>query len=396
MTGGKHLNKATLSKYQAIALSSSSYLPVMFWFYPSVAVHYALLDAQWAVLAVVLIGVWVNWMHGKFNDRFPNMTGADPAILLFGKPLGKLIVISYMPVYILFVALSLYFTISLMKYFFPHTPRYILGAAMMLVSWRGAWCGIETLGRTAAIVHPLTFAGIIAAFTAILFQAKHPMIPLTMASPKATAIATYHLLPLYLGVDLILILSPYYAHKNKVSVWYPVYGSIASAIIVLLVFFSIVMNLGWSPVERLAYPVQVVIQLIRMRGFLVERLGIVIIILSVAFTTLFISNHIWGISTTIARIFGQSDHKFKPFTFFTAPCVYTISMIVQSTVEARSLVYNILTPVTWLLVVIIPTVKLVTSYVRNIRTDDREEGPKQIKQPSRRYRRLQRRAKGRV
>ncbi|WP_367306172.1 GerAB/ArcD/ProY family transporter [Alicyclobacillus acidocaldarius] len=362
-----------LSAFQAIALFSSSFLPVMFWIYPTVAVHYARLDAQWALLLTVLIGVFISWVHGRLNDRFPNMTGPDFACLVWGRWMGKAITALYVPVYLLFLAVSLYFTISLMKYFFPLTMRMWLALAMIIVAWRGAWCGVEAMGRASAIVHPLTFAGILASFGAILAHADQPLIPLSFTSLSQTASGVYHLLPLYLGMDLILIVNPYYRHRRGKSEWYPVIAAAIGGVVVMLVFFSIVVNLGFTPTERLAYPVQVVIQLIRLRGFLVERLGIVIIILSVAYTTLFLGNHIWALSTTIARIVGVSDHKFRPFTFFVAPGIFAISQIIATTMQARDLVTVILAPASWVVVVIIPVSTHLLASLRGIRTDTRGE-----------------------
>ena len=362
-----------LSAFQAIALFSSSFLPVMFWIYPTVAVHYARLDAQWALLVTVLIGVFISWVHGRLNDRFPNMTGPDFTCLVWGKWMGKAITALYVPVYLLFLGVSLYFTTSLMKYFFPLTMRMWLALAMTIVAWRGGWCGVEAMGRASAIVHPMTFAGILASFGAILAHADQPVIPLSFTSLSQTASGVYHLLPLYLGMDLILIVNPYYRHRHGKSEWYPVIAAAIDGVVVMLVFFSIVVNLGFTPTERLAYPVQVVIQLIRLRGFLVERLGIVIIILSVAFTTLFLGNHIWALSTTIARIVGVSDHKFRPFTFFVAPSIFAISQIIATTMQARDIVTVILAPASWVVVVIIPVSTHLLASLRGIRTDTREE-----------------------
>ncbi|WP_067622412.1 GerAB/ArcD/ProY family transporter [Alicyclobacillus acidiphilus] len=369
------MTKQTLSIMQVIALSSSSYFPVLFWIYPQLAIHYAMLDAQWAVLAVAVLGIGINWLHGKLNDRFPNMTGADSVNLLFGKFVGKLIVCLYVPVYILFLSLSLYFMSNLMKYFFPNTPKYVFIGLLMAASWRGAMGGVESLGRAASIVHSLTFGGLILTFGVVYLQAEHRMIPITLTHPTAVAVSTFHLLPLYLGVDLVLMLSPYYKHLPKKSQWYPVWGAIAGGIVLILVFLSIVANLGWVPTERLSFPVQVVIQLIRIHGFVIERLGIVIIILSVAFVTVFAANHIWALSATLACLFNRSDHDFKPFTYLVVPAVFIVSIIIQNGAQARILVDIVLAPASAVLTILVPLLKLFISSVFGIRTDDRGERP---------------------
>lgn len=345
----------------------------MFWIFPAVAIQYAQLDAQWAVCGVVLVGVLIAWIHGLENERFPNMTGADPAQLLFGKFVGKLVIWIYVPFYILFVSLSIFFTINIIKYYFPDTPKYVFVLMFLAVGWRGAWMGIETLARVSAIIHPFTFLGLLITFSVAFFKSEHHWLPHKIVNFGHVGSGIYHLLPLYFGIDIVLTMSPYYIHAKRKSLWYPIYGAIASGFILLLVFASIVSTLGWIPAAKLLYPTQMEIQLIRIDGFIIERLGIVIIILSVAFSLLFVSNHIWSISATISRLFNRSDHDYRKFSFFVVPVIFIMSMMIRNGAQARDIINIYLAPVSVVLMIGFPLVKIATSMIRGIRTDDREE-----------------------
>ncbi|WAH38895.1 GerAB/ArcD/ProY family transporter [Alicyclobacillus dauci] len=372
--------RTTISVFQTIALCSSSYFPVVFWFFPSIAVEHAKFDAQWSVLLVAIVGVGIAWLYGALNERFPNITGADVHVMVSGRWLGKVILVAYIPVYLLFLALSLYFTVNLMKYFFPDTPQAVFAIFICVVGWRGAWLGIEALGRVASIVHPLTFAGLIASFVMVYFRAERHLIPHQLVNTMNVVQATYHLLPLYLGMNLFVMLSPYYNHAKRKSIWYPIISAIIGGVVLCIVFLSTVINLGWEPITKVMYPLQMTIQLIRLQGFLIERLGIVILILSVAFGTLFVSNHIWALSTVVARILDRTDDAYKPFTPLVVVLMFLGYTFIRNPVQARELVEDYLTPVSVILLIVVPGLELLIAKIRGMRTDRASQSTRQKNQ----------------
>ncbi|GEO26112.1 hypothetical protein AAC03nite_18970 [Alicyclobacillus acidoterrestris] len=360
--------RTTLSAYQTVSLVSSSYLPVMFWFFPAVAVDYAKFDAQWAVLGVALVGCFSAWIQGALNERFPDRVGTDAHQLIFGKWLGKLIIWMYVPPYILFLGLTLYFGINLFKYYFPATPQYAIGAMLIAVSWRGAWLGIETLGRVATVIFTLSATGMLAAFITLYLQADRHWMSHTVAQPMSVFEGIYHLCPLYFGLNLVIALSPYYKHKKNTTIWYPVLSTMLAGSMIFILFCAVVANLGWMPLTKLTYPVQMALQLLRPQGFLIERLGVIIIVLSVGLGSVFQSNHIWALSTVIARLMGQADDRFRRFTGVIVLCEYLVALSISNPAQARQIENYILSPFSWVLLIITPGIELLVAYVRGIKT----------------------------
>ncbi|RIV28169.1 hypothetical protein D2Q93_02770 [Alicyclobacillaceae bacterium I2511] len=204
-----------LTGFQTIMIMSSSYLPLIFWSFAQIAVAHAGFDAQWSVLGVLTLGVLIAWIHGSLNERFPNLDGVQMLERLYGKWVGKLYAGLYVPIYLGFISLSLYFFASILKIFFTDTPRSVIVLLVCLVAWRGAWFGISALAQVASIIHSLTLLGTFISFFYILVQSQHWWIPHTITHWNSVWNGTYHLLPLYLGFNFTLMISPNYLHQKK-------------------------------------------------------------------------------------------------------------------------------------------------------------------------------------
>lgn len=358
-----------LTWFQMIELSSSSFFPMTFWIFPRIAVKYGHMDAQWSVIAVIIVSAFTGWIQGCLNERFPSITGADMHMKVYGKWLGRTSAICYLLVYIFFVALCAFFFTSAMKSFFPNTPNVFFVGALCLVGARVAWHGVESIARLASIIHPLTWLGLVVVFTFIILQAKWFWLPHTVTSWSNTFRGMYYVFPVYLGFNLVLMLSPYYEHKRRKSVWYPVISAAVSGIPLMLAFLAVVLTMGWEPARHITYSIPFVLQLVRMQGWIVERFGIMVVIFSTAFTASFISNHIWALSVQTARVFGKSDSHYKPYIFPIGFVVWGIAVFIQSEQQAFELVEKYLVPLSWILLLGSPILTLLIAMARRLRQE---------------------------
>jgi hypothetical protein len=361
--------KTYLSWFQVIGLVSSSYLPLTFWIFPRIALQRADVDAHWAVLGVVLLGLFIGLVQGLLNERFPDRTGPDMLIKVFGFWLGKAIVIVYWPVYLFFTGMSLFYFTLVMKVFFPHTPNAVFNVAMCLVAMRGAWHGVEALARVASIIHPLTWLGFVLIFPNVLAEADHFWTPRTVANWPAVFRGIYHLVPLYLGFNLILIITPYYKHKKNRSIWYPVVSAIFAGFVVLLSFMAVYWVVGSESGRRLEFAIPFLIQLIRFHNLPVERVGIFVLVLTTLFTTLFVSNHIYAISALTAKIVNRSEHQYKWFIIPVTLIISTVSLFIHNDEQGFEILEHFMVPMSWVLLLGIPLSVWVTAVLRGLRTE---------------------------
>ena len=348
----------------------------MFWTFPRTAVKYAGMDAQWSVLLLVVAAFGVSLIHALLNERFPTMTGPDMLVATLGKWLAKPILFGYLVAYVFFVGVSLFLFVASMQPYYSLTPRWAMVGALCLVAFRMSWHGVESLGRVAAIVHPLTWLGVVSIFTTVIFQAKSFWLPPTVTSWGDTFRGAYYLLPIGLGFNLILMLSPYYEHKRCRSIWYPVISALAGALAVVVTFFAVILNIGWEGARDITFTVPYALQLISHKGWIVERVGILIIIFATAYTVLFASIHIWGMSALTARVFQQKDDDYRRFVIPLVMLVFAIATGFRDNQQAFDVLEQWLVPVSWVLLIAVPLMAYGLALVRGIRAD-----PAQVQKP---------------
>ena len=341
----------------------------MFWTFPRTAVQYAGMDAQWSVFLLIIAAMGVSLLHGLLNERFPTMTGPDMHVLTYGKWIARPVLVGYLVVYVFFVGMSLFFFVASIKPFYSLTPRWAMVGALCLIALRMSWHGVESLGRVSAIVHPLTWFGVVSIFTTIILQAETVWLPHTITSWGDTLRGAYYLLPIGLGFNFFLMLSPYYEHKRRRSIWYPVISAAAGMLAVLLAFFAIILNIGWEGARDISFTIQYALQLIRHQGWIVERVGILIIIFATAYTVLFASTHLWGISTLTARILNQRDDHYRRFIIPVVMLVFGIAIWFRDTQQAFDILDQWMVPISWVLLLVIPLLTYLFAVLRGIRTE---------------------------
>ncbi|RIV28168.1 hypothetical protein D2Q93_02765 [Alicyclobacillaceae bacterium I2511] len=139
-----------------------------------------------------------------------------------------------------------------------------------------------------------------------------------------------------------------------------------------MAFATVILNIGWMPTEHVLYPFQGVLQLIRIQGGLIEQTGILVILLSTAFTIEFVGNHIWGISLLIGRIFNVPENTHKWLTHLVTPVIAIGAMLIQNSVQALDLLNKYMVPASWFLLLISPGLLLGFAMIRGISTKKAE------------------------
>ncbi|MDP9729646.1 GerAB/ArcD/ProY family transporter [Alicyclobacillus tolerans] len=364
-----HQQKWFLSGFQVTELISASYLPLTFWIFPRIAIEQADRDAQWSVLVAILTSVFMAWIHTLINQRFPTLTACEYTNLVYGKWLGKFFSFCYLPVYLVFTSICVYLFITAIKPYFPSTPRVVLEIVIFLVATRGAWIGVETLGRISSIVHPLTLAAVTFIFIFIMTQSNHFWLPHEIVSLPLTLKGALHILPIYLGFSFFLLIGPYYNHNKRIAKWYPLISVFISGFVILVAFFAVILNLGWEGTRTLSFSIPFVLQLIRIQGFFVERLGILIIVVSTAFSILFLAIHIWGISSLACQIFTNSEKHYKYWVIPVSASGVIIASLIPNEQMIFDIINMIMVPASVVLLLIIPFTTLLIAMIRRLKTE---------------------------
>lgn len=351
-------------------MTASSFLPLTFLFFPRIAVEHSGLGAWWAIVGIALVGYVIAWVHSALNERFSTLTGADMALKVFGRWLGSVVLAVYLCAYILFVALCTYFFTDMLAQFMPKTPLGVMYLSIVGVGCIGALYGPEALARVCCIGYPLLLFGNISTLLVIPLRVPASGVSFSWVSWTSVLAGVYYLMPIYLGFNIVLMLSPYYARKPRKSKWMPFISMGLSQTVMIPTFLVCVMILGYGAITHIEMPVPFVFRLLRLSGFVIERVGVTVIILATFSITLFISNHLWAMATVMARTFRISDHRFH---FFILPvCVLCtgIDIMVFNEQEAFQLLNTVLVPMSWLLLLGVPLLMLAVAKVRGLKSAD--------------------------
>lgn len=361
--GSSH-SQAPLTGFQTVSLISSSYLPILFWQLPRFVVQRSGYDAQWALLGSIVMGLIAAILQGYISERFPRLLGPDMAVAIAGPWIGKIIGISYVPGHVMLVSFGVWWTADALKSFFPDTPVVALYLILLLGAFRGAWLGVFALARTASIVYPVVMVGALVTFGLVLLQASDFHVPHVVTSWPSTFDGIYLLMPLFMGINITCMLPPVYRHLKGRSFWYAAMGLLPNCLVLVAVLFACLFNLGWQGTEALSNPVLVVVQLMRMSGFLVERLGILVIIISTSFVLLFAANQIWVVSVLAARACNKSADSYRLFLVPSLLAVVGLMLFFHSTAHKELLFYRIVVPSTWIQLIIVNGILVIVDLAR--------------------------------
>jgi hypothetical protein len=353
-----------LTPYQVVQFTAASFLPTLFWVFPRFAVVHGDYDAQWAVLLLVLVGFVIAWVQGRLNHRFPEDTGIDYLAIVYGKWIGKTLGFFYVAIYLLFVAIGMRMFVFLVgALYMPNTPPFVLICLFLGVAVYGSRLGIETLARISSLFNPLVILGLIGTFIAAYFEYLPYGLPMKPDRLMMMLSGTYHLMPMIFGFNVYQMLGPYHK-KTKRSYLYPLFSVGQNGILVIVAILVTLSMLGWEFVRVVQWSLPFLFRQIYLEGFVIERVGVSMIVISVVYNVIFTANHMWGISLCWARLFNRDRNAYRRFVFPTAVLIGFIawSFHLENTME--NIIGTYLTPISWVVLLVIPMMTLMLAAIR--------------------------------
>jgi spore germination protein len=268
--------------------------------------------AAWYSLLVTLVvaattqALSTSWSHRL--GRSPYVAGLTFVWHSFGSwvilPLGALLCFS-----IDAILLSL-FGQMLKTFFYPITPRVVSIGAMALVA---TWIGMRSLTTVARNVQfwvPLIFV----TFIVIIVMAWHDVQFPTAVTP-ATDIPLVPVLRgsigtwfLYASGGLTASLVPHVRwHGTPRPVLLAVAATLLQGVALLVLGWVVAATLGPDPITHLVWPIIYVFGLVRVRGFFLEGLGLLIILVWTSALILYLAVHIFCVSWNFSSLIGAPE-----------------------------------------------------------------------------------------
>jgi len=358
-------SRIRLTNYQYFGLVTSSYLPLTFWGYPRIVAQRAGIDSLWAILGLFFVGQLLAVIHQALNGRFPSWNGAQMMTYVFGKWIGKAILVIYMPTYCVFVAVATNtYLRATVKPFFPQTPNSALFIALLVVCTVGSVYGVETLARTIAVWLTLTIIAFIMLLLLALIQNGSLQFGGTthIANGLNTLRGVYALCPLLFGFNSILMIQPY-VQKTRLTKWIPLMCISTSFLLVFIGYLTAVMTFGIRGLQEIMYPIPMLLHTVSFTAFF-NNAAPLLLTITITFNGFFLATHIWALSTLLAEIIGKGAAKYKWFIPYVVAAILAIDLLLGSEGTAIQLTEHKLTALSWLLLFAIPLFLLCAARLR--------------------------------
>ena len=353
-----------LSMYQVICLVSTSFLPLLFWTYPRYAAFYGGIDGQWAVLFACGFALFSALVHGLLAFHLKRDSGVEMLTDVFGKWIGKTIALLFIPEYLLFMAISLYSFAITIQLLLPNTPRFVTTFILVSTGGIGAMYGLETIARVASLAFPAVMLILFSSFSLAVFRGSWLGVMTHPVSLWGAFSASVVVFPMFFGINLYLMLNPYFDHRKRNPIWLPLIAVGLGCFYVSFVFLVSIRVIGYEGLRVLAHPVDFVLQLIQVQGFVIQRFGVFLIFASTMFQSVFYANHLWGLSELTRRTLVLKKSSEKWFVIVYGMMVFLLVQTIPNQQIWDFVVVNVLAPTSWAYLIIEPTLKLMVYYVR--------------------------------
>lgn len=353
-----------LSMYQVISVTSTSFLPLLFWTYPRYAAFYGGIDGQWAVLGACLLALFSAFLHGLLTFHLKRESGPEMLTVVFGKVIGKSAGLMFIPGYLIFLAVSLYSFSITIKGLLPNTPRLATAMTLAMVGVVGAMYGLETISRVASVVFPVVMLILIASFSLAFFRGTWAGVMVHPASISRSISASTVVFPMFFGINLYLMLNPYFDHRQRNPIWLPLIATGLGCLYVLFVFLVSMRVVGYEGLRVLTHPVDFLLQLIQVQGFIIQRFGVTLIFASTLFQAVFYANHLWALSELTRRTLQLKATREKWFIIAYAIAIVVFFRMIPNQEGWDFMVLWVLAPLSWLYLIVEPTIKLIVFYLR--------------------------------
>lgn len=306
----KILEEGKISGSQFMWCLVIAVLPTAVLFVPAMAVQQAGTSAWFDALVVdTLYGLAVVWICSTLGERFAGRSIVDYSGEILGKPLGKLIGVFYIFVFIYTNSIIVReFGEFLVSAFMPETPMMVFNIILFGLAAYAVRSGIEVIARMNQFIVSLMFFALVFVFTLVLQEADfHHLLPVFEGGVK----------PLLRGaltpsvwrgeVFLLLFLLPYLNNYTEAKSA----GYKAVLLVGLVLSIDVLMTLavfGQGEAADMVFPIHALATYISVAGFL-ERLEAFILALWVGGIMVKVAIWLYCGALVTAQTFSLTDYK---------------------------------------------------------------------------------------
>ena len=282
--------------YFAVMLTGA-YIAAGLFEFPRAIVTYAGPEAAWSFLVECGAALFGLWLWFQVNHLYPDeqVGGFVSRIVtpFLGWPLRAFTIMTHT---LLAVWVTANFGLVMITFFLPDTPLWALEALTVLVALYMAWIDTRVLGRTIQVLFLPT--GILSVLLALLLLprltqmwAVAPTVDVHLATIAYAAYKGYYL---FWGYEVTVTLYPFVAHSARRQAERYAYIAMVMAAAFFAFGYVLVMGAGGPYLVMAAqWPGVSTMRLITLTSFLINKLGLFVVMLWSLFVFIFVAMRLW-------------------------------------------------------------------------------------------------------
>lgn len=268
-------------------------------------------DALYSLLleyAAAFGGLWLMFRANRIEPG-ETMTGFGSKVLhpLVHWPLSMLTIAVHITLGACLVA---NFGFVMTAFFLPDTPNWVVRLALVATCLYMVWFDTPSLARTIQILLPLTM--ILTLLLGLLLVPKmtsgYAVIPSASIHVLPILYAAYRSFYIFLGFEVSVTLYPYLRPPERRRGEKYAFWAMAFVCVWFLIGFALVLGVeGPYFLVHLLWPPVSAMRLINVSGFIINKLGLLVIVMWGVFTLLFVSVRIWCLGHDAMPILHQTS-----------------------------------------------------------------------------------------
>lgn len=353
-----------ISAAQLLYLTISSTLALGIFSFPREAIQGGGFSAGYGLVLAWAVAAGVALAAVRWGQLFPGMSAVASFRIVAG-PAGTVFAHAEV-IYSVFLSSFVVknFAELLKSVFYPDTPDAVLIVLLLGGAVYQATRGLQGLARSVQIVIPFALVVMVAIYLAALSKVYPTYLVIHPPSLTQAAHAAFDTFYVFLAAPTLLMLNPMIREPRLAPRTLALAALIILAVL-LLVFFDSVGVFGRIGILRILYPTVSVLRIIRVQGFLIERLGLFMVIGGVLLVFSNVTVSLWAAGAAFVEAAGLAE-KAMPWVLVTLGAASMAAAMLPYGVDDISRAVPIVTAVGAFMAYGFPSVFFVIAQVRGL------------------------------
>lgn len=298
---------AYISPRQFAVLTATSFLALGIFEFPRSMVGSAGPDSLYSFLLASACAFLALWLHFTMADYFPGLKFTAISKEALG-PAKWLMTIYAVGLHIALAVVAMSnFSLVLQTFFLDRTPLWAITiASLIAVTYVGS-SGTVGMARTLEFffIPTLLFSVGMASLMIPRMRSSYTLIPSSHLALLPTLAGTYHGLYVFIGMEAVNFLFPWVKPSEQAQARRLAYCAVGVSSVFFLIGYLITLgNTGPGLMHHLFWPPVKVMRVISMNSFLINKLGLVVVLVWGILVIGYVTVRQWALTELMVSILG--------------------------------------------------------------------------------------------